>query len=524
MTRALFASTLLAAALTLQSSETRAADGNPQQLRDAVVSAYGDNFRADQFASYVVRVFQSFDTNRDGIERAEIDLVAQRLKAEIRAQIVGQYLQYDLDGDFEITSDEIIAKLLPERGETAEGLESDAIKHRYQVEISRVMRDDKNGDGRISLDELKSVNLETERRSGRRSLKQIDLAEELLKFDQDGDGKLTQIEAFAAIAQAFSGVDLKSLERVRDKVRDNDGSGTVNAACRAPRAPADAEVVLLGVHEGGSLSTSSLIGQDLPTSAGTIVIEPGTRPLMVLITSSKPVVWQFEGDTKRIAHLVVGSWQTENLDGKIVAGVVGVPKDRVTFVPSHRCLGMFSDASSQSKVAMERARRLVGRVPDKVFGIYGLYKIQLPSGVEMKPSETVDGTAKAIGQPRTPDTERRVSRLETALKQIYPGGVQQIAARDVVSDVLVQDYKILPREAGLLGLIKDGTLEVTGINSYNVVKKMRYPGGLTGANRVRFVLKKGVPQPEGNPGESCLFLEDSSQLIEGDFACWRALP
>jgi len=518
--------------LALQPSETGAADGNPQQLRDAIVSAYGDGFRADQLASYVSRVFQSFDTNRDGIERAEIEFAAQKLKAEIRSQIVAQYLQYDLDGDFEITSEEVIAKLVPDQGETAEGLGSNTIKRRHEEAIGRVMRDDKNGDGRISLDELKSVNIETERRSGRRSLGQIDFAEELLKFDQDGDGKLTQIEAFAAIARAFSGVDLKSFERVRDV----DGGSTINAACRAPQAPADAEVVLLGAYEGESLSTVSLVGQDQPTTAGTIVIEPGTRPLYALVTSYDPMIWQFEGDTKRIARVVVASMQADKMDGKVAAGVVGIPKDRVTFVPARRCLRYFHDAKSQSAVSLERVRRLVGRVPDKVIGIYGVYKVQLPSGVGTKPPKsktpqgaaviemddrtiTLDGMGGATVQLRASETERAVDRLAMTFNQYYPGGVQQIAVQDVVSDARAQNYQVLPREAGLLHLIKDGTLEPTAVGSFNIVKKMRYPGSLSGLNHVRFVLKKGVPQPDGNPGDSCVISEENGQLLEGGSEC-----
>ena len=112
MPKAMVASAFLAAALILQSNGVWAAGGNPQQLRDTFVSAYGSSFRPDQLAFYVNGIFQSIDTDRDGIERTEIDRIAQKMKAEIRARIVGQYLQYDLNGDFEITSEEVIFKPL----------------------------------------------------------------------------------------------------------------------------------------------------------------------------------------------------------------------------------------------------------------------------------------------------------------------------------------------------------------------------------------------------------------------------
>ena len=101
----------------------------------------------------------------------------------------------------------------------------------------------------------------------------------------------------------------------------------------------------------------------------------------------------------------------------------------------------------------------------------------------------------------------------------YPGGVQQIAVKDVVRDASIQDYQVLPREAGLLRLIQDGTLEVVGVDNFKIAPKMRYPGGLTRLNRVRFTFKEGVPQPDGNPGGSCVILEEGSRLLEGGPEC-----
>ena len=120
---------------------------------------------------------------------------------------------------------------------------------------------------------------------------------------------------------------------------------------------------------------------------------------------------------------------------------------------------------------------------------FGIYKVRLPSGTETKPPKTDqlaithDGAGQATVQQSASETDRAVRRLEMALNESYPGGVQQIAVKDVVSDASIQDYQVLPREAGLLRLIQDGTLEVVGVDNFKIARKMRYPGGLTRLNR-----------------------------------------
>ena len=42
----------------------------------------------------------------------------------------------------------------------------------------------------------------------------------------------------------------------------------------------------------------------------------------------------------------------------------------------------------------------------------------------------------------------------------------------------------------------------SGKNAFVVLKKYTYPGGLYGANSVTFIIPKGVPIPDGNPGHS----------------------
>jgi hypothetical protein len=42
---------------------------------------------------------------------------------------------------------------------------------------------------------------------------------------------------------------------------------------------------------------------------------------------------------------------------------------------------------------------------------------------------------------------------------------------------------------------------------------MRFPGGLTGAHSVNFLLRRGVPKPSGHPGHSTVVSEDTGEKL-----------
>ena len=69
MPKAMVASAFLAAALILQSNGVWESWRQSAATAGHFFSAYGNSFRPDQLAFYVNGIFQSIDTDRDGIER-----------------------------------------------------------------------------------------------------------------------------------------------------------------------------------------------------------------------------------------------------------------------------------------------------------------------------------------------------------------------------------------------------------------------------------------------------------------------
>ena len=98
-----------------------------------------------------------------------------------------------------------------------------------------------------------------------------------------------------------------------------------------------------------------------------------------------------------------------------------ITKDRVTFVSVRACLRSFQGAKTLKPLELRRVRKRFGREPDKVTGVFGIYKVRLPSGTETKAPKTDqlaithDGAGQATVQQSASETDRAVRRLEMAL-------------------------------------------------------------------------------------------------------------
>ena len=101
------------------------------------------------------------------------------------------------------------------------------------------------------------------------------------------------------------------------------------------------------------------------------------------------------------------------------------------------------------------------------------------------------------------------------MDRFSPGGVIQIDSKTVVADVAVAPYEVLPQQAGLVQLLKTGALTQNGAGEYIVRQKIRFPAGLAGAHAVTFLVIKGTPYPDGDPGHSCVFVEETGESKGG---------
>src|SRR5664279_1734894 len=97
--------------------------------------------------------------------------------------------------------------------------------------------------------------------------------------------------------------------------------------------------------------------------------------------------------------------------------------------------------------------------------------------------------------------------------RIHPGGLVEIDPRTVVASQPVERYDMMPEEAGLTQLEQDGAISRNSLGEFLVHKKIRFPAGLHGGHLVRFRIQKGALMPEGDPGHSCVIVEETGMML-----------
>jgi hypothetical protein len=102
------------------------------------------------------------------------------------------------------------------------------------------------------------------------------------------------------------------------------------------------------------------------------------------------------------------------------------------------------------------------------------------------------------------------------MARFSPGGVVEIDVKSVVASGKVQPYEVLPKQAGLIQLVKSGALERTKDGFYLIKKTFsNFPAGLTSAHGVKFILATGVEMPGSDPRHSTIILQETGECVAG---------
>jgi len=289
-------------------------------------------------------------------------------------------------------------------------------------------------------------------------------------------------------------------------------------ACAYPGYPDGAQIVLLSAGRGQALSTAGLGGEDGSTTVLSVVVEPGDAPLYVVGVASSAVIWRVSGATERIRQLVLASTHdatSPELGSRIPMGEIGVPRDKVSFLPDRKCLLAFEKSSSaDASYDADRVKEGVGHPPSVTAGRYAVTQFSIPSG---------NLTASGMGdseQGRKLERDHLLAFLSTdplaghpldyQVAQTWPDGVMKIDPDDVVANVPLERYSILPGSAGLRQLVASGALAEIGNDQYHIRRKIRMPAELSG---VHFQLLKGVPRPEGKYDGVCIWSQDNGAPV-----------
>jgi hypothetical protein len=522
--------TMLCSAATTMANAQAASSPN-SDIRSAYIESYGQN-QNGSVLQVLASLFQQFDRSGDGIDAVDIELFEKQQLAQMHAGTASQWLRMDLNADLKVSREEIENSM--DRYRRRPGVMTEQQSKRMSAELNKqvdaLSSADADGNGAIEGPELY-----TPQHKGRDETayfsKATAFVKALLKADPNGDGKLIETEAALISSQALEGVDAQiSQELVQRQMAH---SGGMSADCPKLDVSKNSTLVLLGAYEGTSLSTVTVAGQDQTTHGATLFIEDGASPITLVVTGAGPMIWQLKGATKRVDKMIVAGPTDRQTNEKISAGVAGIERSKIQFVKATECLHYFSDAKSTDALMTNAyLQKMTGKAPDVFLGKYEMGVVAIPSGrgapQEVDATELAALKAKAGVKFYTVGPDGKLATIvetrgdqalpftERDLFEYNPDGLMDFKATDVVSEAKAEAYNVFPEHAGLLQLAGQDKFEWIGGDrgSWKIKSSTHFPAGLYGAHATSFFLPKGVSMPEGNPGHSKVFSEESASYID----------
>ena len=507
----------------------------------------------EQVWSQMLYTFYQSNPDERGVSAQGIDNLRRVSVAWQRTQVIAQILSYDLDGDGNVTKDEIIAVMRPRARELIEvnGVRLEPtpqqVRLRFDRLVSNALRPDSDGDGIITAAEIQK---EAQKRAYQADLgwRQGATLFIPMTLDADGDGVVSPAEYQAEVRKQFDAADQdrdgrvsegeyadfnkrlgearETLQRARAaEVRALRFQAAV-AECDVPPAPPGVRLVLLGAYQGKALSSAWIATHDSVTSVTTVEIVPGREPLYLALASYDAMIWDIVGATERIAGIVAHAEFDADPAGlqrdKPLVGVIGVARGLIRFTAHAGCLVPVTEETIEDGSARDIAALLLGRAPDETAGAYNAGAFRVPA-VRHFPDRPV---RNAIPLPK----KGRGEMLWREVEEEFPAGIAQIDVASVISTHAVKPYTGLPGRAGLAELVDAGALTIAGISErfrldsddpkpfmtadeFRIVEKVRLPARPSG----RFILSRGVAMPEGDLSRICLLTETDMKPVKGSW-------
>lgn len=529
-----------------------------QSGQDWIRMRLGQHLRPDVSFELVwpllLNFYRSSNPDARGVSQAGLDQLRLIAAAQRRGQVYAMAHSQDLDGNGEVTRDELLAHFQPRarRALHANGVALEPTEEQVRQQLDRLIADasrlDLDRDGTISAAEVKR---EAEAR-GEEAARHLNLSQLVpLDLDADGDGFVSRAEFESAAKREFaradqdgdgrvSAAELTAFQRLAAEARRAETQAAQERTrraqleamvrtCQVDKPPPGAKLVLLGGYEGRTLSNVSIGGEDREVSVANVEVAPGDEPLFLVATSHDAMVWRLTGATERVVGFLAHSTAGDMTSQQPRVGVSGLAKERVRFTNRSGCLPYFTDRDyGQGVLPIEM---LFGKRPDETVGVQGIHTIRVPDARH----ETA--TPAALAGVALPG-EGAAAPVWRDMERFYPAGLARIDPAGVVSPLAVKRFEILPQQAGLAQLVEEGALKIVGTSrsvtvppgggpavtserptAFLIARKMRFPAGLTGAHAVRFILARGIDMPEGDPGQSCVIAEDDGRPIAGSRNC-----
>jgi hypothetical protein len=233
------------------------------------------------------------------------------------------------------------------------------------------------------------------------------------------------------------------------------------------------------------------------TQIDVAVNSPG-KPVILMLGAYEPTIWNIGWSPQtRIAAVLVGGYHRQ-----AVAGLEkGTPLLNSSYDNKGPC-GYFYVTLDNLALLNPLSKRVFGRGVDMVFpATNGKVVIGEPlaAGTSLVTSDAItpesfhDRTAPIAGPAGLEDAVRKglLRKATAADAEAWSEAVLQNTPQRYLPPVAGQGVP-RPSKPGLF-------------KAYVVLKPFTYPSGLYGGNSATFLIPKGVPNPEGNPGHSSIY-------------------
>lgn len=310
--------------------------------------------------------------------------------------------------------------------------------------------------------------------------------------------QLSLLAALGIISSACTATaELKPFDFQPDVTQPNNVTQSPTCAFPELKLPSDFAVFAAGAYSGRKISFQI----DQSGHEGTqidVALNNPNKPVVLMLGAYEPTIWNigWSKETKILAVLVSGYHR------QAVAGLEkSVPLLNSSYDNRGPC-GYFYIANDNLAALNPMAKRVFGRPVEMVFpaekgrvvvGEPLQVGTKLVTSPEIVPASFYDKDAPIAGPAGLEDAVRK-GLLRNATT----------ADADAWADAVIQNspQRDIPPVAGS-GIPQPPKPPV--YNAYVVLKSFTYPAGLYGGNSATFIIPKGVPRPDGNPGHSAVF-------------------
>lgn len=472
-----------------------------EPISEALLDRLRQGTSREGFVAAVMRPLRDLDEDQDGLDRLDVERQTNVREARQRASAGSAFLRLDFDGDLRVSRAEIeryspggperaanVARLTMERYDTdrdgvatlQEALASDVTRPRRRDAIGEYLLElDPNGDDRLTADELRGI-----------ATSAFDA------FDLDRNGVISHEESVA----------IRTERRLAEEIRRRREAG-----CAFQLPSADALFVAYAPYGGQAISSAYIGDESIETTIIDVQIEPGRRPIYLLLTTHKSVIWRFSGAIDRVERVVVASYASKYRHGSgetaqtSASGVIGLPAANVR-IANRDCIPDFDEKDEiAAGVPQEALRALLGRAPDVIGKENPIRDVVFPS---------IDSSRFDHSEPPpVPEGFDPVVWQEAA--RFYPGGLERIDPASVIAAEPVVPYEVYPNQVGLAQLVGSGHLSYSGEGhgqgKFIVLRTFpHFLASMGGAHSAIFVLPEGIEQPRGSVGHGCILNEEDA--------------